>query len=681
MKKNNTYEKLIGTKLLVLILLVAVICPYVLSYADETQDGSNEKLIYDYNEYAYDSYEEAVEAAGQNSAEASENDLTDANPFVYGSTTFTTASQAGDYYRAAMVNRQSYFQLTYNNSDQWNELYDYYYALGYDEEGDKDIHKAIATDMYHSIRQEAFKHTGNYVEGDYLLWNFGGARITYTETEDGYLFEISPTYLSTYEQERIIDAEVERLLSEEFAGWENFPDYENVRMVYSWMTATYEYEQSVANHSTYSGIINHETVCQGFATSMYRLLGEMGIETRVVANEGHGWNIVKLGNYWYNLDATWDAGRAEANWQYFLPDDYDFIYHGNHRRGEEYDTDEFHADYPMGPSAYNYETCRNSVGVNYRTHVQNYGWQELRYDGMISGTSGESKRLEGIEIALANTGDYQLGVEYRTHIQSYGWESQWKKDGAMSGTSGESKRLEAIQIRLTGADAGEFDIYYRVHAQNYGWLGWAKNGQMAGTAGQSKRLESIQIQVLPKGETPVGLFGYSYVDYGFNSESTDPSVGLVNYRTHVQNYGWQGYVYDGSISGTSGLSKRLEGINISLGDTGYEGGIRYTTHVQTYGWQGDKDSPESWPSDGAMAGTSGESKRLEGIRIQLYGQVAEHYDVYYRVHAQTYGWLDWAKNGADAGTAGLSKRLEAIQIVILPKGSDAPGSIAKPFIQ
>ena len=148
----------------------------------------------------------------------------------------------------------------------------------------------------------------------------------------------------------------------------------------------------------------------------------------------------------------------------------------------------------------------------------------------------------------------------------------------------------------------------------------------------------------------------------------------------MQTYGWQGYVYDGSISGTSGESKRLEGINISLGDTGYEGGIRYTTHVQNYGWQGDKDAPETWPKDGEMAGTSGESKRLEGIRIELYGEVADHYDVYYRVHAQTYGWLDWAVNGQDAGTAGLSKRLEAIQIVVLPKVSDAPGSMETPFI-
>jgi uncharacterized protein YjdB len=54
--------------------------------------------------------------------------------------------------------------------------------------------------------------------------------------------------------------------------------------------------------------------------------------------------------------------------------------------------------------------------------------------------------------------------------------------------------------------------------------------------------------------------------------------------------------------------------------------------------------------------------------------MAEHYDVYYRVHAQTYGWLGWAKNGESAGTEGLSKRLEGIQIVLVPKGSAAPSA-------
>ena len=74
-----------------------------------------------------------------------------------------------------------------------------------------------------------------------------------------------------------------------------------------------------------------------------------------------------------------------------------------------------------------------------------------------------------------------------------------------------------------------------------------------------------------------------------------------------------------------------------------------------------------------MSGTSGQAKRLEAIQIRLTGEMANRYDVYYRVHAQHFGWMGWAKNGASAGTAGYSYRLEGIQIVLVNKGGSAPG--------
>lgn len=51
----------------------------------------------------------------------------------------------------------------------------------------------------------------------------------------------------------------------------------------------------------------------------------------------------------------------------------------------------------------------------------------------------------------------------------------------------------------------------------------------------------------------------------------------------------------------------------------------------------------TWKQNGVMSGTSGRAKRLEAICINLTGEMAVHYDVYYRVHAQTYGWLGWSK--------------------------------------
>ena len=296
--------------------------------------------------------------------------------------------------------------------------------------------------------------------------------------------------------------------------------------------------------------------------------------------------------------------------------------------------------------------------IAYTTHVQSYGWETAEaYDGLTSGTSGQSKRLEGI-IIRNNTG-MAGDIEYQVHCQTYGW-MDWKTSGEMAGTSGESKRLEAIRIKLTGELSEKYDVYYRVHAQNFGWLDWAKNGEAAGTSGYSKRLEAIEIVLVEKDGAAPGATTRPYVSK------------LVTYKTHVQTYGWQSYVSDGEVSGTSGQSKRLEGIRISNG-SGVPGSVRYKVHCQTYGWM-------DWVSDDAMAGTTGESKRLEGICIELDGELGEKYDVYYRVHVQTYGWLDWAKNGEPAGTEGLSRRLEGIQIMFVPKDKEAPGPTDKPYI-
>ncbi|MDO9490664.1 S8 family serine peptidase [Acetobacterium sp.] len=143
-----------------------------------------------------------------------------------------------------------------------------------------------------------------------------------------------------------------------------------------------------------------------------------------------------------------------------------------------------------------------TVGTTYRTHVQNVGWQGWKYDGQISGTSGQSLRLEGIDIKMNNLGN-DLGVEYQTHVQNIGWQG-FKSNGQTSGTYGQSLRLEAIQIRLSGAAATDYDVYYRVHSQNYGWLDWTKNGGSSGTQGKSLRLEAIEIRIVSKGAAAPG---------------------------------------------------------------------------------------------------------------------------------------------------------------------------------
>lgn len=330
------------------------------------------------------------------------------------------------------------------------------------------------------------------------------------------------------------------------------------------------------------------------------------------------------------------------------------------------ETSQSNEDTPVAPA----KAEEKVPDINYQTHIQDIGWQGVVKNGEISGTSRRSLRLEGIKMNISNS-DLAGSVEYRTHVQEIGWQG-YVKDNQLSGTSGKSLRLEAIQIRLTGEIANAYDVYYRVHIEDKGWLNWAKNSESAGSQSAAKRLEAIQIKLVKKGEAAPEGSGKAFL-IGNEAKRPDEIKPNVNYQTHVQEIGWQGFVRNGESAGTSGKKLRLEAIKINLSDAALAGNIEYSTHVQSIGWQEKK-------KNGELSGTSGKKLRLEAIKINLSGDVSRYYDVYYRVHIQDKGWLNWAANGAPSGSQSASKRLEAIQIKIVRKGEAAPKGSGKAFL-
>lgn len=330
------------------------------------------------------------------------------------------------------------------------------------------------------------------------------------------------------------------------------------------------------------------------------------------------------------------------------------------------ETSQSNEDIPVAPA----KAEEKVPDINYQTHIQDIGWQGVVKNGEISGTSRHSLRLEGIKMNISNS-DLAGSVEYRTHVQEIGWQG-YVKDNQLSGTSGKSLRLEAIQIRLTGEIANAYDVYYRVHIEDKGWLNWAKNSESAGSQSAAKRLEAIQIKLVKKGEAAPEGNGKAFL-IGNEAKRPDEIKPNVNYQTHVQEIGWQGFVRNGESAGTSGKKLRLEAIKINLSDAALAGNIEYSTHVQSIGWQEKK-------KNGELSGTSGKKLRLEAIKINLSGDVSRYYDVYYRVHIQDKGWLNWAANGAPSGSQSASKRLEAIQIKIVRKGEAAPKGSGKAFL-
>lgn len=144
------------------------------------------------------------------------------------------------------------------------------------------------------------------------------------------------------------------------------------------------------------------------------------------------------------------------------------------------------------------------IGLRYLTHIQDYGWEtDWVTAGALSGTAGQSKRLEALKVEL--TGDIPAGARIDTavHVQNLGDLGPFAM-GSEAGTSGKSLRLENITLTLENLPG--YSLCYNVHVQNQGWLrdeadpsSWFTSGEVAGTSGKSLRLEAIRM-VLVKDE-------------------------------------------------------------------------------------------------------------------------------------------------------------------------------------
>jgi len=119
---------------------------------------------------------------------------------------------------------------------------------------------------------------------------------------------------------------------------------------------------------------------------------------------------------------------------------------------------------------------------------------------------------------------------------------------------------------------------------------------------------------------------------------------------------------DGEVCGTTGQSKQLELLSIRL-ESGYDCELQYRVHVQDIGWM-------DWDSSDQIVGAFDDEseiwismgKQIEAIQIRL--AACPDVNVFYKVHVQNIGWMDWVKNGEVAGTTGQSLRMEAIQIKV-----------------
>ncbi|QMV42713.1 transglutaminase domain-containing protein [Cohnella cholangitidis] len=101
-------------------------------------------------------------------------------------------------------------------------------------------------------------------------------------------------------------------------------DFQKEKAIHDWIVTNVSYDTRLVSYSAYDGIVNGQTVCQGYALLTYEMMRQAGIPVKIVEGTSRGiahtWNLVQLGGKWYHIDTTWDdpvpdeAGRIAYNY-------------------------------------------------------------------------------------------------------------------------------------------------------------------------------------------------------------------------------------------------------------------------------------------------------------------------------------------------------------------------------
>ncbi len=91
---------------------------------------------------------------------------------------------------------------------------------------------------------------------------------------------------------------------------------DQVKYIHDYLCDFNTYDVDAPNNQVaYGAIVEGKTVCAGYARAFQYCMQLLGIPSTVVygeTSEVHSWNLVQLDGEYYNVDVTWDDGKANA---------------------------------------------------------------------------------------------------------------------------------------------------------------------------------------------------------------------------------------------------------------------------------------------------------------------------------------------------------------------------------
>lgn len=148
------------------------------------------------------------------------------------------------------------------------------------------------------------------------------------------------------------------------------------------------------------------------------------------------------------------------------------------------------------------------------------------------------------------------------------------------------------------------------------------------------------------------------------SAHAEGEMGAV-YNVYLNGRGWSNSSSDNTYCQASADSY-VTAIKATLVNqpAGMTGTITYQANLSGSGWL-------DWEENYAQTGTTTTAMPLEAVKLQLTGQLAENYDLYYSV-LQNGTWTGLVMNGQTAGVEGQGLRVDGLRVAVRKKGAGVP---------
>ena len=231
-------------------------------------------------------------------------------------------------------------------------------------------------------------------EGDALKYGGIGYSVSTTSYSDAarVTYTYYMNYYTTAEQEKQLTSAVTSALAS--LNLNGKTEAEKVVAIHNYICdhVDYDYDglsdsSNTVKYTAYGALCNGKAVCNGYAVLFYRMCKEAGLSVRIIsgtANGGsHAWNIVRVGDVYYNVDTTWDGQDSQTLDHYLLKSEKDFS--ADHARSEEYTTEAFNAAYPMALNSYYEKTFNDPLNCD------NPQYDNVALDGTTVTTASSSK--------------------------------------------------------------------------------------------------------------------------------------------------------------------------------------------------------------------------------------------------------------------------------------------------